>query len=158
MWSLRWSTTIDVSGAIFWWCFWGMFSLQWEEKVRCSKCAQFEFLGCNKNILHSYTTFLQKTSWVLNKLVSFITPLKMETKTTKWMKLAWGFRYISKELWNNKVSLISWALVTDSVHLFWLSFVATQLKFLCLGNDRTISVNIVMVSNLQPLLQTSHSD
>lgn len=40
----------------------------------------FEFLGCNKNILHSYSTFLQKTSWVLNKLVSFITAFKVETK------------------------------------------------------------------------------
>ena len=40
----------------------------------------FEFLGCNKNILHSYSTFLQKTSWVLNKLVNFITALKVETK------------------------------------------------------------------------------
>lgn len=75
--------------------FWGMFSLQWGREsamLQMSWTVQFEFLGCNKNILYSYTTFLQKTSSVLDKLVSFITSLKMETKTTKWMKLAWGFQ------------------------------------------------------------------
>lgn len=123
----------------------------------------FEFLGCNKNILHSYSTFLQKTSWVLNKLVSFITAFKVETKKTdRWNWPYWGMRHISKELWNIKLLLISWALVTVSAHLYWPSCEAAQLKSFCLGGDRTTNVNIVVVSNLQPvvtpLAKLRHSD
>lgn len=41
--------------------------------------ALFVFLGWN-NVLHSYSKFLQNTPWVPNKLVSFITVLKVGTK------------------------------------------------------------------------------
>lgn len=40
----------------------------------------FEFLGCNMNILHNCCIFLQKTSWLLNKLASFMTTFNVETK------------------------------------------------------------------------------
>ena len=50
------------------------------EDAMLQMCWMFEFLGSNKNILHSYSTFLQKVSRVLNKLVSFITAFRMETE------------------------------------------------------------------------------
>lgn len=40
----------------------------------------FVFWGWNKNVLHSYSKFLQNTSWVPNELVSFIVVLKVGTE------------------------------------------------------------------------------
>lgn len=40
----------------------------------------FVFWGWNKNVLLSYSKFLQNTSWVPNKLVSFIVVPKVGTK------------------------------------------------------------------------------
>lgn len=113
----------------------------------------FEFLTCNKNILQTCNTILQKIYWVLNKLICFTIGLSVQTKKSgRWNWPCWEGRHVNEELWNSKLLLISWALGIDSVHLFWLSWEAARLTFLCLGSDGITNINPTVLSNLQPMV------
>lgn len=123
-----------------------------DNMLQTPRIALFEFLTCNKNILQTYDTILQKISWALNKLVSFSIGLSMEKKKYKNQVDETGLAGEAGTLMKNYGTVwnISWALGIDSVHLFWLSWEAARLMFLCLGSDRITNINPTVVSNLQP--------